>query len=246
MTAQEVLSIFDLQYNNISSDAAPGLNSYEVSVYLTKAHKEIVNSYYNGNAKGDSIESKEKVRSLLSRYIKDDEVDIVNPVLDINTHLMKAEITLTSDTWQILMETLKLDNRGILVKPEAYDRLMVISEDPFKLPDAYKAWRLDTRGKQSHNTTLYDRVVTVFFSPEVTPIKYSYTYLSIPEPIVLSNFKEEFGEELSIQGISTINIPATINDFLWDIIINRAVELAVRDYKENTLQTQVITNQRPE
>lgn len=43
-------------------------------------------------------------------------------------------------------------------------------------------------------------------------------------------------------------IPKTVtnNPFLIEKIINRAVELATRDYKENSLQSQVQTNTRSE
>ena len=37
MTIQEFSSEFDVQYNNIASNAAPGLDEYEKSVLLTRA-----------------------------------------------------------------------------------------------------------------------------------------------------------------------------------------------------------------
>ena len=37
MTIQEFSSEFDVQYNNIASKAAPGLDEYEKSIFLTKA-----------------------------------------------------------------------------------------------------------------------------------------------------------------------------------------------------------------
>lgn len=38
---------FDVLYNNIMSNAAPGLNEYEKSVFLTKGQEEIVKNYFN-------------------------------------------------------------------------------------------------------------------------------------------------------------------------------------------------------
>lgn len=35
MIAKEFLNEFDVLYNNIMSNSAPGLNSYEISVFLT-------------------------------------------------------------------------------------------------------------------------------------------------------------------------------------------------------------------
>ena len=38
---------FDVLYNNITSNQAPGLDEYEKSVFLTKAQDEIVKSYFD-------------------------------------------------------------------------------------------------------------------------------------------------------------------------------------------------------
>ena len=46
MTIDEFKREFDISYNNIMSNAAPGLNEYEKSVFLTKAQYEIVKSYF--------------------------------------------------------------------------------------------------------------------------------------------------------------------------------------------------------
>lgn len=54
MTEQEVIQLnnefsneFDVVYNNITSNQAPGLNEYEKSVFLTKAQDEIIKAYFN-------------------------------------------------------------------------------------------------------------------------------------------------------------------------------------------------------
>ena len=47
MDYQEFEDRFDVLYNNITSNQAPGLNSYEKSVFLTKAQDEILKNYFN-------------------------------------------------------------------------------------------------------------------------------------------------------------------------------------------------------
>lgn len=47
MTNLEFSNEFDVLYNNITSNQAPGLNEYEKSVFLTKAQDEIVKGYFN-------------------------------------------------------------------------------------------------------------------------------------------------------------------------------------------------------
>ena len=47
MTNPELSNEFDVLYNNITSNQAPGLDEYEKSVFLTKAQDEVVKSYFN-------------------------------------------------------------------------------------------------------------------------------------------------------------------------------------------------------
>ena len=47
MTIQEFSNEFDVLYNNIMSNQAPGLDEYEKSVFLTKAQNEILKNYFN-------------------------------------------------------------------------------------------------------------------------------------------------------------------------------------------------------
>ena len=55
MDLQEFSDKFDLYYNNITSNQAPGLNEWEKSVFLTKSEKEIVKNYFTANSKGNNI-----------------------------------------------------------------------------------------------------------------------------------------------------------------------------------------------
>lgn len=55
MTAEEFSNQFDVLYNNITSNQAPGLTEYEKSVFLTKGQNEIVKNYFTANSKGNTI-----------------------------------------------------------------------------------------------------------------------------------------------------------------------------------------------
>lgn len=46
-------NIFDVLYNNVTSNQAPGLNAYEKSVFLTKGQNEILKNYFNPKSKGN-------------------------------------------------------------------------------------------------------------------------------------------------------------------------------------------------
>ena len=55
MTITEFSDQFDVLYNNITSNQAPGLNEYEKSLFLTKAEKESVKNYFTADSKGNTI-----------------------------------------------------------------------------------------------------------------------------------------------------------------------------------------------
>lgn len=62
MTNAEFSNEFDVLYNSITSNQAPGLDEYEKSVFLTKAQDEIVKSYFNprSNKTQEGFDSNEK------------------------------------------------------------------------------------------------------------------------------------------------------------------------------------------
>lgn len=74
MTTLEFSNEFDVLYNNIMSNAAPGLNEYEKSVFLTKAQEEIIFNYFNpkGNKYGEGFDDSIKRQIDFSELIKSD------------------------------------------------------------------------------------------------------------------------------------------------------------------------------
>ena len=64
MTTSEFSAEFDILYNNISSNQAPGLTEYEKSVFLTKAQDEIIKNHFTnkpgGNKYQEGIEDSSK------------------------------------------------------------------------------------------------------------------------------------------------------------------------------------------
>jgi len=55
MSADELSNQFDVLFNNITSNQAPGVTEYEKSVFLTKAQNEIVKNYFTAGSKGNNI-----------------------------------------------------------------------------------------------------------------------------------------------------------------------------------------------
>lgn len=80
MTNAEFSNEFDVLYNSITSNQAPGLDEYEKSVFLTKAQDEIVKSYFNprSNKTQEGFDGNEKRQidfSMIMRSAVYDEVD---------------------------------------------------------------------------------------------------------------------------------------------------------------------------
>ena len=83
MTTQEFSNEFDILYNNISSNAAPGLNEYEKSVLLSKAQLEIIRNYFNpkGNKYQEGFDMSPKRHIDFSNLVK-----VVKPLEIDNVH----------------------------------------------------------------------------------------------------------------------------------------------------------------
>lgn len=257
MTAAELLQKFNLHYDNILSAAAPGLNEYEISLYLTQAHREVVSSYYNGVMGGDAVDSTEAVKSLIPRYILSDSIQITDLAPNQIEGLFSYTIDLNSQVLQLLAERIKGPNnsdsivRNILVKPVNIDVLYRLMRNPFRRPSDLRVWRLD----QTSNESTIERQIILISNEDLASedFQYIYTYMKEPEAILLVDLdSEEWASigDLSIMGQKRANVDGDLGDkispTLWELIINRAVELATRDYKENTLNTQIALNRRVE
>lgn len=82
MTNLEFSNEFDVLYNSITSNQAPGLDEYEKSVFLTKAQDEIVKSYFNprSNKTQEGFDGNEKRQidfSMIMRSTVYDEIQYI-------------------------------------------------------------------------------------------------------------------------------------------------------------------------
>lgn len=55
MNVVEFLEEFNVLYNNLNSNQAPGLNEYQISVLMTKAQDELLKNLFLGNSTGNPI-----------------------------------------------------------------------------------------------------------------------------------------------------------------------------------------------
>lgn len=216
MTTQEFSLEFDLMYNNISSNQAPGLSEYEKSLFLTQAQEALVLDIYSGKL-GSSFESTEEVTDYLSPLVK--QATYTTKVEGKGLDSRSVFFNIDTDIWFktgekaiIKDDSLKCGNsieREVDVVPVTQDTLYRTKNSPFRGPNERRILRLDCEANKVELISKY-------------PIEsYTIRYLSKPEPIILDNLPEG----LTINGIST---PQTckLSSAIHRAILIRAVSIA--------------------
>lgn len=219
MTTQEFSNEFDVLYNNIMSNQAPGLDEYEKSVILTKAQEEVVIDLYNGkNPFGNSFEKTEETRRYLSDLIR--TYTTADRKLGY-TGLSKSSVffELPDDLWFITYESVNLKDEGlgcmngenISVIPITQDDYHRIKKNPFKGANKRRALRFD----------LSNKIVEIISKYNVE--SYLVRYLARPVPIIL----DDLTDGLSINGISE-KTECKLDPVIHRTILEKAVNIAIR------------------
>lgn len=242
MTVTEFKNEFNILYDSISSNSAPGLDDYEISVFLTKAQEEFVKTKYekDSNRLRKGFEENSKRRNDLKELIKNYSTDIVQT---LDKHIVPSSkfFIIPSDVFIPIQESAMIDCNGISkqtkVVPKTHDEFNVQLDNPFKNPYYKEVWRLDYSSKEAGNA-----VVELLSDKNIT--KYNLRYIKYPSPIIISDLTA-FGEGLSI---NTKTAPATseLNQATHIEILDRAVELAILAYRENNLNNSLQMSTRNE
>lgn len=162
MTTTEFSNQFDLLFNNISSNQAPGLNEYEKSVFLTKAQDEIVKNYFQAESNGNTVKKgfdDTAIRQMdFSDLIMSKTLEEENEEPDVDPRALVYKITKDDRVYIIINESLylmannkdgKLEVKGIRqVVPIKYTEYMRLMSKPFKEPLKNMAWRIITKGRE--------------------------------------------------------------------------------------------------
>ena len=253
MTKEEFLSEFDLLYNNIMSNKAPGLNEYEISSYLTKAQEEIMKNHLNPNGNkyregvDDSTKRQTDFYNLITNAssINGDIIETTSIGIDDR---IKAYL-LPSDVFIILNEVaiIKKDDvtRNTQVIPLSYLEYTRLMSKPYQEPLKNQTWRLFSEGIMN-NIMQSELIARTGY--EVND--YKLRYIRKPKPIILVDLEQEFGPGVSINGYTTPFITPNgdaceLDSMLHREILDRAIELARASF-EGDLNSIVQINQRNE
>ena len=212
MTNPEFSIEFDILYNNISSNKAPGLNEYEKSVFLTKAQEQIVTELYSGrNTTYNSFEETEEQRRYLHSLITTSSLEESTDTDDIitsNSSIYKLPENIMFITYETVILT---GNKEVTVYPVSQDELSKIIKNPFRGPSNNRVLRLD----------LGNNSIEVISNHDIT--KYLIRYLRKPNPIILTDLEDD----LSINGVSEESV-CELDSSLHRTILDRAVALALQ------------------
>ena len=240
MTAQEFDYQFDVLYNNITSNQAPGLDAYEKSVFLTKAQDEIIKNYFlkQSNPKQAGFDNNQKRQADFSNIIVVDSVGLGGNDSPTYAFQQNARSFVLSDSLKILLilnERITLtDGRNLVVKPIALDEYDRLVAKPFKYPTKNQAWRLTT----GSNT------IDIVVGPGDTIASsdsYTIRYVKKPQPIIVA----DLGAGLTIdgkRGNETIynTVCCELDEILHEEILQRAVELAKISWANGNDNTQLL------
>ena len=222
MTIPEFSDQFDVMYNNITSNQAPGLNEYEKSLFLTKAEKEIVKNYFTANSKGNNIgqgfDDSAKRQADFSVLMKTGTcASVSTPPAKIDDR--SSVYTYPEDVFIVINETVKVGTDYKQVIPLRYDEYTRLMSKPFKRPLKNQVWRLMNSGTVSGSTAT--KTVEIIAGPGDSISSYSVRYVRTPKPIIVGNL-----DGLTIDGVSTVSSVCEIDPILHEDILQRAVELA--------------------
>ena len=224
MTSQEMSLEFDILYNNIASNMAPGIDEYEKSVLLTKAQEQLVTAIYDG-----SFEGSEKLRECINPLVHTEGFSSSQGVKD-ETGVSPDSVffAFPSGAWYIVYEKLNVisstdkcsEGRQVSVKPVLVDEYNRIKNNPFRRARKTEALRLNSEG-----------MLELIVPSEFTEYKYVLRYIRKPQPIIIGN--DSADDALTVNGIK-INEGdknCELLDAIHRTIVETAVALAIAAYK---------------
>lgn len=246
MTNQEFSDQFDLLYNNITSNQAPGLDEYEKSVFLTTAQEEVIKAYFrpttNKIQEGyDDSSTRQVDFSNITRNKTykgtpgENEGQLSNPVY--NKYTNSKSIVLPTDILAIINEeatvhidtTKSKDGKDVPVirylqgTPISYTEYTRLMKKPFAAPLKRQCWRLNTFQGNANKAD-------IIIGPQGTLQQYDIRYICRPTPIILEDL---YG--VTIDNLSEAK-DCILDPSIHKTILYRAVELAKAAYMDMNQQ----------
>lgn len=228
MNTSEFDTEFDVLYNNITSNQAPGLNGYEKSVFLTKSQNQLLSEYFNFrvDSTDGGFDNSEERQIDFSRIIRTESLsDIGSPIDYVRIDPRSFIYRMDNDILFILNEFLDVTPIGsratdtLNVVPLSYDEYSRLMRKPYKFPPKGQAWRLINGSDGGRNSRCFEIIAKDVVGNDLS---YRIRYVRRPRPIIL--------EDLTNLGVTIDNETAVTECELPEEthhkILERAVTLA--------------------
>jgi hypothetical protein len=237
----EMRNEFVVLYNNVMSNQAPGLNGYEISVFLTKGQDETLKNYFNpkGNkyqeGEDDSpkrqidfsnltvVKALTKVTDLPSGYVK------IDPRSQVFNYPMMSMAGDDTKSIMFVLNEYAVTTAGssnmsdyITVKAVSYQEYQRLMSKPYKWPVCGEAWRLIQNSEDTNK-----HVLEVICKEVIPSNSYFIRYIRKPRPIIVEDLGNNSG--VSINGY-TQAMDCELDSIIHEEIVQRAVELAKAAY----------------
>lgn len=153
----ELSAQFDVMYNNVTSNQAPGLNEWEKSVFLTKAQNMLLIEYFNNRTDGvgGGFDGSQKRQYDFSQLIS---IASLQPLSSSSyTKLDKRSVPyiFPADYFLTVNEILADSSYQYNVIPLSYDEYSRIMMKPYNFPVKRAVWRLFTGKTTVVNPSFY-------------------------------------------------------------------------------------------
>lgn len=142
MELNEFSNEFDVLYNSITSNQAPGLDEYEKSVFLTNGQTDVLRSYFNAreNKPQQGFDDSRKRQIDFSSLMKNKTLDVYPTTYKFDNRSITYRMP--NDLLLFINESCSDSKYRYVVIPisyEEYDRLML---KPYQYPIKRGVWRL--------------------------------------------------------------------------------------------------------
>ena len=204
MTTGEFSDQFDVLYNNITSNQAPGLDEYEKSVFLTKAQDEIVKNYFSekSNKLQTGFDGSQKRQADFSMLMRSGSAEINSSnkgefatvgfkielpettdkvFIIINEQVLKIQRTVTTPsvepgepTSEPTVNDTLMGVRQII--PISYEEYTRLMNKPYQSPLKRQAWRIFSDGSANTSKRYMDIVLTPEDRKYLENGTYNYMY----------------------------------------------------------------------
>lgn len=193
MTTTEFSTEFDVLYNNVTSNQAPGLNEYEKSVFLTKAQSQLLWEYFNVRTDGvgggfdGSVKRQYDFSSLVetTTLVNVNEASTIVPdsaKIDKRSHVF----LFPKDFFLTVNEIVSDSKWQYSVLPLNYSEYQKLMLKPYNFPIKRAAWRLLNGLLEASSVSTKD---VEFITP--------YTKMSITVRITRDSYEPYEGETLT-------------------------------------------------